>query len=292
MKNFRYDTNGEWFKGNTHIHSLASDGGKSFAELADMYSGVGYDFLFRTDHWVASDVDNDTAKYPLLWCDGTELDGVDSTGAGYHVVCLGKNPELNREIGLNAGMKEAKKNGCVLILAHPAWCGNSFEDALRWPFHGVEIYNHVCRWLNGKGDGRSYWEKMLLENPDVLAFASDDTHLRGEHITWNGGWIVINAKGLTQESVMAAIKAGNFYSSQGPEFKEIEFDGKTVKTRTSKVKFARLVGEASMGNRIGDLDNASISEFEFEIPENMPFAFLEIEDENGKRAWTNNLFRN
>ena len=77
---FRYDIHQEaWYKGNCHIHSTASDGGKTFAELERMYAGAGYDFLFRTDHWVVSEVggpsDGGTPASPLLWLDGTELDG-------------------------------------------------------------------------------------------------------------------------------------------------------------------------------------------------------------------------
>jgi hypothetical protein len=53
---FRYDTTKRWLKGNTHIHSNASDAGRSFGEIATIYAGGGYDFLFRTDHWVGSDV--------------------------------------------------------------------------------------------------------------------------------------------------------------------------------------------------------------------------------------------
>ena len=62
MPAFRYDTSGAWFKGNAHIHSTASDGGKTFPELAQMYAGEGYDFLARTDHWVASDVEAAPAR--------------------------------------------------------------------------------------------------------------------------------------------------------------------------------------------------------------------------------------
>ena len=291
MRKFRYDTSGTWFKGNTHIHSTASDGGKNFAEIAEMYAGAGYDFLFRTDHWVASDVESDDAEYPLLWCDGVELDGVDSTGSAFHVVCLGKFTGMDREIGLEDGIAKAREQGGVLILAHPAWCGNSFDDAKRWNFDGVEIYNHVCRWLNGKGDGRVYWEKMSVENPDTLSFATDDAHLKDVHPGWNGGWIMINADTLSRESVSHAIRGGNFYSSQGPEFKNLEFDGKRVKAEVSAVQFARLVGPASTGDRIGDFESASIDEFEFEISDDAPFAFLEIEDADGKRTWSNNLLK-
>ena len=103
---FRYDTSGQWLKGNTHIHSTASDGGKTFAEIADMYAPAGYDFLFRTDHWVPSDAAGDGETYPLLWLDGIELDGEDTEGAYFHVVCLGKVKGVAREAGLVQAMKE------------------------------------------------------------------------------------------------------------------------------------------------------------------------------------------
>ena len=73
-RRFRYDFSAKRLKGNTHLHSTASDGGKTFAELAALYASAGYDFLFRTDHWVFSDVSKDSERYPLLWLDGIELD--------------------------------------------------------------------------------------------------------------------------------------------------------------------------------------------------------------------------
>jgi len=122
---FRYDTSKRWFKGNTHIHSTASDGGKTFAEIADMYASAGYDFLFRTDHWVLSDVEADAGEYPLLWLDGMELDGKDTEGAYFHVVCLGKVDGVAREGGLVEAMKKAREQGALLVDAHPHWCGHS-----------------------------------------------------------------------------------------------------------------------------------------------------------------------
>jgi predicted metal-dependent phosphoesterase TrpH len=202
MRKFRYDLSGKWFKGNTHIHSFASDGGLDFKALADLYSGAGYDFLFRTDHWVSSDIKNDSEQYPLLWCDGVELDGCDSSGAAYHVVALGKFEGISRENGFEAGMKSAKEQGAFLILAHPFWMGNSMEDAMRWPFDGVEIYNHVCRQLNGKGDGRIFWEHMLKNNLDIMAFGADDSHLEGVHSGWNGGWVFVNIPELSEANII------------------------------------------------------------------------------------------
>ena len=286
----RYEINGTWYKGNIHVHSSASDGGKTFAELAQMYADVGYDFLFRTDHWVASDVGSDTEDYPLLWLDGIELDGHDHGGSPYHVVCLGTFTGITPEMGMVPAMEAARAQGAFLILAHPHWTGNSLEDALRWGFHGVEIYNHVCRWLNGKDHGAVYWNAMLQRFPDTLAFAVDDAHVRPDSPRWNGGWIMVNAANRSRRAIQHAIRVGNFYSSCGPEFHSIEYHGACVAVRTSPVQFVRLVGPAHFGDRVGSFEGGLLTEATLEIPKRWPYAYLELEDEQGRRAWTNTLF--
>jgi hypothetical protein len=296
MLEFRYDTSGMWFKGNCHIHSTVSDGGKTFPELESMYSSAGYDFLFRTDHWVASNVASapeegaGVDEHPVLWLDGVELDGSDYTGASYHVVCLGRLEGLTREMGFVAAMEAARAQGGLLILAHPQWMGNSLDDARRWGFHGVEIYNHVCRWLNGKGEGLTHWNAVLEQRPDTLGLAVDDAHLRPQHPGWDGGWIMVNAVQRTGSAILEAIRWGNFYSTCGPQFTSIERNAEGVAVRTSPVQFARLVGPASRGARIGSFDGQLLTEAKFQVPEDWAYAYLEIEDERGRRAWTNTLF--
>jgi hypothetical protein len=282
--------NGAWFKGNTHIHSTASDGGKTFNELAQMYHTAGYDFLFRTDHWVASDVHSDAAGYPLLWLDGIELDGIDSAGGEYHVVALGSFVGLQRGMGLQQGMEAARAQGGLLILAHPHWIGNTFEEALRWRFDGVEVYNHVCRWLNGKGDGGPYWSAMLTQSPNTLGFAVDDAHISPVHPGWNGGWVMVNAATRSLAAILSAIRAGNFYSSCGPRIESIESQGDEVTIRCSPVQFARLVGPGSRGARTGSFEGGLLTGATFKVPPSWQYACIEIEDEQGRRAWTNPLF--
>ena len=288
MPTFRYDTTGMWCKGNTHVHTLASDGGKGRADLARMYAGKGYDFLFSTDHWVASDTAAEEED-ALLWLDGIELNGRDYAGSAYHVVCLGSFTGIDREVGFVGALEAARAQGGLLILAHPHWMGNSLEDARRWRFHGVEIYNHVCRWLNGKGDGAAYWTSMLSRCPDTLAFASDDVHLTIQHPVWNGGWIVVNVPERSREAILDAIRAGNFYSSCGPEFQSIERRGAEVHIATSPVQYARMAGPGSQGKRLGRPEGEPLTEATFEIPEDWGYCYLEIEDAQGRRAWTNSL---
>lgn len=54
----RYNTEGPWFKGNTHIHTTFSDGGKDYRTVARMYAERGYDFVFITDHRHAADIED------------------------------------------------------------------------------------------------------------------------------------------------------------------------------------------------------------------------------------------
>ena len=290
MRTFRYDAIDNWYKGNTHVHSTASDGGRTSAELALMYADAGYDFLFRTDHWVPSDVAADEEASPLLWLDGIELSGKDHAGVEYHVVCLGAFTGITCQMGFVAALEAARTQGGLLILAHPYWTGNSQEDALCWGFHGVEIYNHVCWWHNGKGDGTVYWNKMLERFPSTLAFSVDDAHIILEHPGWDGGWVMVNASGCSQEAIYRAIRAGSFYATCGPNFLTLEYDGASVSITTSPVQFIRLVGPATLGDRIGSFDGKLFTEATFGIPQDWPYAYLEIEDSQGRLAWTNPLF--
>lgn len=290
MKTFRYNTSGTWFKGNVHTHSTLSDGGKDFDELARMYSSAGYDFLCRTDHWIQSDPAEDNKKHPLLWLKGIEIEGTDKTGTDFHVLCLGIVDGIHRGLSFESAVESAHRQGAMLILAHPHWCGNSLEDFMKWPFIGVEIYNHVCHWINGKGNGLVHWEAFLKTNPDALAFCVDDTHLSPNHPGWKGGWIVVNAKERSQPEIMNAIKAGNFYSSCGPDFRSISFDGKELHLETSPVQFIKLVGPQWRGMRFGTSDGKAITKIKTAIPQDWQYVYAEIEDKSGQKAWTNTLF--
>jgi hypothetical protein len=59
---------------------------------------------------------------------------------------------------------------------------------------------------------------------------------------------------------------------------------------SSAVRFARLVGPAERGQRIGSFDGTLLTEATFQVPDDWSYAYLEIEDESGHRAWTNSLF--
>lgn len=291
MTTFRYSSTGNWYKGNTHIHSTASDGGLNFIQLADLYASAGYDFLFRTDHWVCSDCAADPHPYPLLWLDGIELDGDDYSGANYHVVILGTVKGIDRSLGVIESIRVARRYNGLVILAHPQWTGNSFNDALRWSFDGVEVYNHICQWLNGKGYAGPYWNAMLERHPNTLGFASDDAHIHPADPGWNGAWVMVNAPTCDRPAILNALRTGQFYSSNGPVFHAIQYDGQRISFESSAVQFARLVGPRWWGKPMGSFDGTRLTGAAFPLPAQLPeYLYLEIEDEQGRKAWTNPLF--
>jgi len=130
-----------------------------------------------------------------------------------------------------------------------------------------------------------------LQNTDTLAFSADDAHFKFEHYGSNGGWIVVNAEECTQESIMDSIRSGNFYSSCGPEIHSISLNGNQLDVKTSPVQFARLVGQGPRGDRLGTDQSQPIESLSFEIPSDWKYIYLELEDVDGKKAWTNNLFK-
>ena len=290
MSIFRYDTSGSWFKGNTHIHSVASDGALNFQQLAERYHAADFSFLFRTDHWISSDVQADSQSYPLLWLDGIELDGQDDLGSYFHIVCLGRFDGIDRGMSLADALREVRAQNGLVVLAHPHWTGNRMEEILRLPLDGIEVYNNVCQNLNGKGYAGPLWDAMLEENPGLLAVASDDAHLGPEEPDWNGGWVVVNAPECTRTAIFKSLRAGNFYASTGPAFSAIEFQAGRVVVKTSPVRYIRLVGPRYECQKVVDLEGSRLTEAEFTVPLGWKSVYIQIEDQNRRLAWTNPLF--
>ena len=103
---------------------------------------------------------------------------------------------------------------------------------------------------------------------------------------------MVNAAERSRAAIQAALRAGHYYSSMGPEFHAIHCDGNRVRVETSAVQYIRLVGPKwrGHGKAIGAQGDQPIQAAEFEIPANWAYAYLEIEDSQHRRAWTNTLF--
>lgn len=278
---------GPWFKGNLHLHTTRSDGGKDYRTVARMYAERGYDFIFITDHNHAADIEN-LHSLPLLALNGAEVSGKDSVGASYHALALGCEAPLPEADLFDEKVSALKEQGALMVLSHPYWMGNTVEDALRHPFDGVEVYNHICRYLTGRPFSGYHWDRMLAQDPLTLGPAVDDAHLNGNE-PWDGGWVMVCAQELSKSAIMQAIAAGSFYSSIGPRFESIRVGDGSIRLRTSPVVAVRLVDHTTWARRVYPGYGRTVTEAEFELEKERQFIRAEIEDEHGRTAWTNAL---
>lgn len=79
-----------------------------------------------------------------------------------------------------------------------------------------------------------------LHAPLLLGLGTDDTHhYHGQGGSRPGrGWVMVRAKHLTPESLIEAMKAGDFYASSGVTLKDVRFD-KTSKKLSLKIDGAK-----------------------------------------------------
>ncbi|UCB42248.1 MAG: PHP domain-containing protein [Dehalococcoidales bacterium] len=289
---FRYDCSGKWFKGNLHMHTTLSDGRLTLAEACALYAERGYDFISITDHRVPFVGAESGEQFPIMILDGIELDGRDDQGSGYHAVCIGDVGGISRDMDLTEAMEKARAQGCFLIWAHPYASNNTVAEGLRHGFHGLEIYNHSCEVGLGKGQSTYHWDSILRQQIDMLGLATDDNHFFDGLPTQVGGWVMVNATELSPEGILASIRQGNFYSSSGPEFKSIYIEkGNRVVAETSPIVHARLAGPGGAGKWKAEVDLSNVTVSHFRIPDDWPYARLEIADAFGGKAWSNTLLR-
>lgn len=287
---FRYDCSGTWFKGNVHMHTTESDGRLTAPEAAEFYARAGYDFIAITNHMVPFVGRNHDDEWPLLILDGIELHGMDNDGSFYHVVAIGDVSGVTSDMELMKALDEVRKGDCILIWAHPHWSGNTVAEGMRHGFHGLEVYNASSQVAYGKGMGAFHWDAAMEHQPNMLGFAVDDSHFVEAAPLEKGGWIMVNAPELSREAITASMRRGNFYSSSGPVFKSINIEqGNRIVVETSPIVHARLIGPRDKNKFKSTFDAAPMTHTHFRINDDWSFARLEIEDANGKAAWTNPL---
>lgn len=222
----------KWFKGNLHTHTNRSDGSLSPDEVLMQFKQSGYDFVALTDHRQLS-----TERYfdQMLVMNGCEFDnGSDDFKSGvYHIVGVGleSDPEEIRK-ARNPQPQEMidaiNHAGGLAILAHPAWSFNRPEEIQK--LHGIaatEIYNTFsgAPWNKHPYSGE-FIDMMMLDGYIMNCTAADDSHwYQGEQCR---SYIWVKAEECTTEAIKSAIRAGDFYATQGPRFHHEIKDGKLI----------------------------------------------------------------
>jgi hypothetical protein len=292
-----FNAEGEWLRGNLHTHSTASDGIRSPQAVVDHYAAEGYDFLSITDHGKITDPSKLEPRGIIL-IPAQEISlGRTEAGTTFHIVAIGiktqlKHRDFNLEGDPQRAINDAKKQGAVVILAHPYWSGLNKNDMLHLTsYDGVEVYNSNCEIYNGAGDSRPHVDSILADGRRTLLFATDDHHGTPEPKKIPDSaisWISVKAK-RDPASIVTSIKSGMFYASNGPELKGIRIEEGTIVAETSPSVSIGFISTPSRGTKYWANDKP-LTEAAYSPRKKETYIRVEATDQNGRTAWSNPIY--
>ena len=219
------------YKVQLHCHTTESDGKLSPADAMLEYKRLGFDAVAITDHDSLTTAPTaDPGGHGLFFIMSIEESfGIPShPERTAHMTAIGTSlyypdpPDGTKPCGQSVINHHPT---AFLTLAHPTfalrnpWATIPDEDivALRG-YHAIEICNSLCRQSGQEGAPEDKWEVALNAGKRIWGTGVDDTHSYSEVPPVQGGaYCVVSADELTWPAVLDALKAGNFYPTQGPQ---------------------------------------------------------------------------
>ena len=205
-----------WLKGDTHLHTVNSDGVLTKGQLVEACKNKGFDFMIITDHNFNS-VEKSYFDGDILVIQGQEI-----TGEPGHVNIWGKKVPVEPPYALET--KEDYSNildlcrhtGAVISVNHPFCTMCPFRLKLEdYPFDCVEVWNTIQHSDNMKN--RDWWVKQLLLGKHISAVGGSDYHkdyfglsLLGRPTTY------VLAKSKSEKDILEAIKEGRCVVTNDP----------------------------------------------------------------------------
>lgn len=203
-----YKKERKWYVGDTHTHTINSDGNLRYDQLINRAKETGMDYLFITDH-------NRTIVHMPKSVDYlTVIPGLELTYPKGHANVWGlQKPYSGTVVAGNQEhflklKAEAEKNGALVSINHPMCTKCGF----RWPldnfdFGVVEVWNGPMRLDNLKAI--DWWDAELRKGRRLSAVGGSDFHkdyglykLFGKPVNY------VYAEGRAKEDIMKGICEG------------------------------------------------------------------------------------
>lgn len=313
-----------WFRGNTHAHTLNSDGDVAPDVVARWYHDHGYNFTFITDHEFATDVTplnaalaspNKFAVFPAQEVtqrvrDASHPNGlrqahVNSLGTTQVIRPLGERSIADVSVGetFRRNIAEIRTAGGVPQINHPnfGWSVR-LEDLLDVPDSTLlEIANAHLLVNNAGGTdsaGRwmpsteALWDSLLTRGKLLFGIADDDSHHykpedaeNPESVRPGRAWIWVRADTLSKSAILGAIRRGDFYASTGVTLTDYTADQREVRINIAKAGDRRFLIEfIGRGGRV--LQTSPGPRATYRIVGNEKYVRVRITDSSGRKAWT------
>ena len=238
----------QWYKGNTHTHTINSDGDSTPDEVVRWYRERHYHFLVLSDHNFLTEVEGlnsvFAAREKFLVINGEEV--TDNFGESQvHVNGLNLREVVPPQGGSNAvdtlqrNVDAIRGVGGVPHINHPNFRWSLTADQMRQVRNNklFEIYNGSPSVNNHGGGGspglEAMWDKILSSGKLIYGIAVDDAHhFKGEfspdRLNPGRGWVVVQAPRLSAAAIMEGLEAGRFYASTGVSLSDLRIDDQGI----------------------------------------------------------------
>jgi histidinol phosphatase-like PHP family hydrolase len=298
---------GQWFRGNLHCHSDRSDGHAAPAAVIGAYREAGYDFVALTDHFEAEYGWQITDTRQFRDAHFTTLLGAELSSAPweqrdcYWVTALGLPLDFAPPPAgdLPEAIIRARKLRAFVTLLHPGLNALSPTGCETLPgfaaIDAVEVYNHNLAGSAGadRANGAYLLDTVLERGRKLLLTAGDDAHFSRPDDRF-GGWIEVWCNRLAPEALLAALRAGRFFSTQGPRIESLRLAGNRLHVRTSDAHVIGLTGGGDRwqsGTEVVSDGATPLTEADFDLaPFRGSYARVVVIDGDGRRAWSNPIW--
>ena len=312
-----FDVDGVWLKSAFHTHTARSDGELDPAAHVRHHEWMGFDVVAITDHWTLT---HEPSTDHILVITGAELaaDPYGEALADSEILAIGisdipEDPGGDRAKwgpidaytyktfpDLSAAARCIADQGGVSFIAHPYWSGMPLETLMAVEgAHGIELFNSSAHRENARGDSSYVWDLCLDRGKRFWAFGTDDCHYPGFDI--GDAWTMVRAAERSEGAVLEALRQGHTYASAGPQIRDITADGSELEVRCSPARAVVMAsryetGWAVMAGGRNRMEEARVLERDerglvvrarFSPPIELPHRRVVIEDETGRKAWSN-----
>jgi hypothetical protein len=294
-----------WYKGNTHAHTLNSDGDTAPDEVARWYREHGYHFLVLSDHNFLTSPDGINtllgADERFLLIRGEEVTDRFETKP-IHVNGLNVNRLVSPQGGssvletVQRNVNAIRDAGGVPHINHPnfGWAVTADELAQVRNNKLFEIFNGHPMVNNLGGGGvpglEEAWDAILTRGVLLYGIAVDDAH----HFKrpWDPdasspgkGWIYVRAARLGAAELLDAMERGDFYASTGVELEDYQVTERGVTVTVKQRAFAKYrILFIGRGGRV--LKEATASPASYAMTGGEGYVRVKVVESNGQVAWT------
>lgn len=297
-----------WYKGNTHTHTIESDGDSTPEEVTRWYRERDYQFLVLSDHNVLTAIAGLSQQFAaperFLLVPGEEVtDAFEKKPL--HMNGLNVDRLVQPRHGtsvldtLQHNVDAIREAGGTPHINHPnfGWAIGGGDLAALERYRLLEIFNgHPT--VNNLGGGdvpgmEEVWDRLLRAGRRVYGIAVDDAHYFKR--PWDPkapkpgqGWVVVRAPRLEAAAIVASLEAGEFYASTGVTLEAYDADSTAITLRAKADGDARF--RSTLIDASGVVDRADGPAARFTLAGRRGYARVVVTDSNGGTAWTQPVF--